>query len=283
MKGTIFSIEEFAVFDGEGIRVNVFFKGCPLRCRWCHNPEGLKGKKQIVHSPNGCQHCGRCRRVCPSPEHCIACGACILECPKRLIRFSGEEWEAHDLARRILKLSPVLKASGGGVTFSGGEVLMQPDFLCALLEETAQLNRAVETSGYGKEEDFVRMLERVDFVFFDLKVMDRERHRHYTGVCNDLILENARRLMGSGVRHTFRVPFIHGVNTDRENLVRLRDFVREEEGRPGVEFLPYNKMAGAKYKMLGMAYDYDFRQPTKEDCALAGEILEGCDVRFRKA
>ena len=283
MKGTIFSIEEFAVFDGDGIRVNVFFKGCPLRCQWCHNPEGFRIEKQIVHSPNGCRNCGRCRQVCPSPDHCIACGACILECPQRLIRFNGEEWEAGELARRILKLSPILKASGGGVTFSGGEVLMQPDFLCALLEETRELNRAVETSGYGRGEDFERMLERVDFVFFDLKVMDAERHRKYTGVDNDLILQNARRLMRSGIRHTFRVPFIHGVNTDRENLTSLRDFLREEAGTPCVEFLPYNKMAGAKYKMLGMTYAYDFSQPTEEDCGLAREILEGCQVRFRKA
>lgn len=282
MNGTIFSIEEFAVYDGSGIRVNVFFKGCPLRCRWCHNPEGWLTERQIVHSPNGCLHCGRCREVCPSPKQCIGCGSCVLACPRRLIRFSGEIWEAKELARRILRLKDILIASGGGVTFSGGEVLMQPDFLCELLDETAELNRAIETSGYAEPAVFERVLERVDFVFFDLKLMDPLRHRHYTGVDNDLILRNARTLMDSAVSYTFRVPFIHGVNTDEENLTALRDFLKQAPTKPSVEFLAYNQLAGAKYKMLGWDYQADFLRPTEADEQLAKQLLNDFCVRFSR-
>lgn len=282
MKGTIFSIEEFAVYDGAGIRVNVFFKGCPLRCRWCHNPEGWLVQRQIVRSPNGCLQCGQCRSVCPSPEHCISCGACILACPRRLIRFSGEEWEAEALAQRILRLKDILTATGGGVTFSGGEVLLQPDFLCELLDRTAGLDRAIETCGYAEPEVFRRVLERVDFVFFDLKIMDLVRHRKYTGVDNEKILNNARILMDSGIPYTFRVPFIQGVNTDEENLTALRDFLSQAPEKPCVEFLPYNQMAGAKYKMLGWEFGEDFQRPTPEEEERAKQILHDFTVKFRR-
>lgn len=282
MEGVIFSIEEFAVYDGDGIRVNVFFKGCPLRCQWCHNPEGLSPVRQIVRSPNGCLSCGQCRAACSSPEGCIRCGNCILACPRRLIRFSGETWDAQALAQKILRLKPILDSSGGGVTFSGGEVLLQPQFLCELLDATASLNRAIETCGYAPEETFRQVLERVDFVFFDLKVMDPERHRFYTGRDNALILKNARILMESGVPCTFRVPFIHGVNTDSENLCLMRDFLSAASKPASIEFLPYNSMAGSKYKMLGQEYAHDFEGPTEEDKALALEILKDHQVRFRK-
>lgn len=280
MKGTIFSIEEFAVYDGPGIRVNVFFKGCPLRCRWCHNPEGLRPERQIVHSPNGCLHCGQCRDACPTPEHCTLCGQCILACPRNLVRVCGDEWEPDALAARILRLRRILQ-NGGGVTFSGGEVLLQPDFLCEMLDKTAELHRAVETCGFASRETFARILPRVDLVYFDLKVMDPEKHRYYTGVDNRLILQNARTLMHSGVPHIFRVPFIHGVNIDEENLTALTDFLAEAPTRPSVEFLAYNKMAGAKYPLAGLTYTETFEQPTSEDCDRAKKILQRYSVSFR--
>lgn len=281
MKGLIFSIEEFAVYDGPGIRVNVFFKGCPLRCRWCHNPEGLSPKKQVVHSPNGCMQCGACREVCPTPENCTLCGKCILACPRGLIRFAGDEWESDALAKRILKLSPILQ-NGGGVTFSGGEILLQPDFLLEMLDKTASLHRAVETCGFGRTEDFQEMLQHVELVYFDLKIMDGEKHKEYTGVDNTLILKHARILMQSDVPHIFRVPFIKDVNTDAENLTALRDFLSEAPTLPQVEFLLYNKMAGAKYPLAGMDYPWQFEQPDADDIARAKEILKDYPILFRK-
>lgn len=281
MKGLIFSIEEFAIYDGPGIRVNVFFKGCPLRCRWCHNPEGLSPKRQIAHSPNGCLNCGACREICPSPENCILCGKCIIACPRELIRYAGDEWDADSLAAKILKLSPILK-NGGGVTFSGGEVLLQPEFLLDMLEKTASLHRAVETSGFGKTEDFRKMLENTDLVYFDLKLMDPEKHREFTGVRNEVILKHAKILMDSGKDYIFRVPFIKGVNTDEENLQALAEFLKHAKEPPRVEFLLYNKMAGAKYPLMGMDYPWEFEQPTDEDMARAQEILEDYPISFRK-
>ncbi len=287
MKGIIFAIEEFAVYDGPGIRVNVFFKGCPLRCKWCHNPEGFKADRQIVKSPNGCLQCGKCREVCPSPRECIRCGKCVVVCPQHIIRFSGEEWDSGDLAKRILKLKNILCASGGGVTFSGGEVLAQYGFLCEMLDKTSELNRAVETSGYSSARVFGSVLSRVDFMYYDLKVMNSEKHRLYTGVGNEQILENAAMLMRSGVPYTFRVPFIHGVNTDEDNLLQLSKFIEENsENRryglfPQVEFLLYNKMAGAKYAMLGQEYTYSFEQAYTEDIERAKYVLNDCRIAFR--
>ncbi|MBE6612776.1 MAG: glycyl-radical enzyme activating protein [Ruminococcaceae bacterium] len=281
MTGRIFSIEEFAVFDGPGIRVNVFFKGCPLRCRWCHNPEGLSRDRQVVHSPNGCLSCGKCREVCPSPDSCILCGNCINACPRGLIRFAGDEWESDALAKRILRLKPILQ-NGGGVTFSGGEVLMQPEFLMEMLDKTAELHRAVETCGMGRTEDFTRMLDRVELVYFDLKVMDSEKHKFYTGVSNERILAHAKLLMQSGVPHIFRVPFIHGVNTGAENLQAMADFLADSPVKPQVEFLPYNEMAGAKYALAGMTYTESFEKPYPEDIERAKELLRDCTVSFRK-
>ncbi len=281
MKGVIFAIEEFAVYDGPGIRVNVFFKGCPLRCQWCHNPEGLSPKRQILRSPNGCLHCGECRRVCPSKDDCILCGRCVTACPRGLIRIGGDEWEADALAARILRLKPILER-GGGVTFSGGEVLMQPEFLCEMLEKTACLHRAVETSGQGRTEDFLRMLERVELVYFDLKVMDAEAHRRFTGVTNERILAHARMLMRSGVPYVFRVPLIHGVNTGEDNLSALAAFLAEAPSPPEIEFLPYNEMAGAKYPLAGMTYDRPFTKPNADDIERARTLLRDYPIRFRK-
>lgn len=282
MNGTIFAIEEFAVYDGEGIRVNVFFKGCPLRCKWCHNPEGFLPQKQIVHSPNGCISCNSCINVCKTPGNCTLCKKCIIACPQRIIRVCGQTWDSTELANRILKLKNVLKTSGGGVTFSGGEVLMQHEFLCEVLQKTSELNRAIETSGFAKPEIFEKVLEHTDFVFFDLKVMDNEKHKFYTGVSNEVILQNARTLINSAKPFTFRVPFIHEVNADKENLLMLRDFLSISKNPVNIEFLEYNKMAGAKYALVDQEYSYSFSQPTEEEKSLAKEILNMHKVRFRK-
>ena len=282
MNGTVFSIEEFAVYDGDGIRVNVFFKGCPLRCQWCHNPEGFSPQKQIVHSPNGCIACNKCAEVCESLDNCTLCKKCIIACPKRIIRVCGQTWDSDALANRILKLKNLLKASGGGVTFSGGEVLLQHEFLCEVLMKTAELNRAIETSGFARPEIFEKVLNFTDFVFFDLKVMDNQKHKFYTGVGNEVILHNAKTLMNSSKPFTFRVPFIHEVNADKENLLMLRDFLSSTPRPVDIEFLEYNKMAGAKYALVNKEYGYNFSQPTGEDKALAKEILNMHNVRFRK-
>lgn len=282
MKGTIFSIEEFAVHDGDGVRINVFFKGCPLRCRWCHNPEGWDPSRRIVKSPNGCLNCGICTNVCKHKETgCILCRECMYNCPRDLIRISGTEWEAEELARKLLSYEHLLKACNGGLTFSGGEVLMQSEFLCEVLEKTSSLSRIIETSGYGKKEDFAKVLKLVDFVFYDLKIMDSEKHKEYTGFTNELILENAKQLIESGVPFTVRIPVIDGVNSDEENMRATCEFVKGAKKLVSIELLPYNEMAGAKYALVGMEYKYyHFKKPTDEQFKKIVSVIKEYNIPY---
>lgn len=280
MNGLIFSIEEFAVFDGEGIRVNVFLKGCPLRCKWCHNPEGWENKIQIVKNPNGCLNCGICKTVCGSADNCVLCSKCIINCPRGLIRESGMWISSDELSRKLLKFEKILNAGRGGLTFSGGEVLMQADYLCEVLDKTSSMHRIIETSGYSKNEAFKEVLKRVDFVYYDLKIMNDEKHKKYTGVGNKQILTNAQTLFESSVPCVIRVPFIHGVNTDEENLVALCEFVKNASNAEKIEFLCYNKMAGAKYKMLGIDYKGQFTQPDSDDLRLAENIMKSYNMNY---
>ena len=259
MKGLIFSIEEFAVHDGEGLRTAVFFKGCPLRCRWCHNPEGLLPKPQRIRNHNGCVQCGRCAGACPTPGDCTACGHCAAYCPMGLIRIAGEYWEAVDLALRVKRSFPA--GVKGGVTLSGGEVFMQPQFLLELLECLKPLHRAIETSAYCAPAVFAQALEKLEFVFMDVKIMDDERHCHYTGVSNQRILSNLETLKSSGVPFTIRVPVIAGVNDSLENIYQLGERLRGCSTLRTVELLPYNTMAGAKYPLLDWNYEETFEPP----------------------
>ena len=252
--GIIFDIKEFSIFDGPGIRQTVFLKGCPLRCNWCHNPEGLSREPQIMVSLNACLHCGRCKAVCRHPDACIACGRCVEVCPQNVRRIAGTRMTSGELAETLRKDASYYAACGGGVTFSGGEPLLQRGFLAETLDQLAGIHRAVETSGYTEPEVFEKILDRVDFVMMDLKLMDEEQHKKYTGVSNRKILHNARTLMRSGKPCRLRVPLIPGVSDTEENLRATAEFIRSVEPKTPVELLPYHKTAGAKYAMVGAEY-----------------------------
>ena len=278
-KGTIFDIKEFAVFDGPGMRQTVFLKGCPLRCAWCHNPEGLCTQPQLMVSKASCTDCGRCRAVC-TQESCIACGACIPVCPLRLRKIAGEQITSDELVLRIRKNADYYARYGGGVTFSGGEPLMQPKFLTEVLEQIPDLHKAIETSGYCDPEIFREVISHMNYVMMDLKIFEEELHRKYTGVSNKKILQNAMQLMEGKTPFVIRIPVIPGVNDNENNYRETAAFLKGAQALVKVELLPYHKTAGAKYSMLDMEYqpDFDTEQAVKTSTDLFAEYGIRCEV-----
>lgn len=249
-KGIIFDIKEFAVHDGSGVRTTVFLKGCPLRCVWCHNPEGQSFSPELMKK-SGCTGCGSCLTGCAHPE-CQPYGRCLHACQKGLLTVAGREISSHDLAARLSLDADLYKLSGGGVTLSGGEPLSQADF-CAevltLLREKG-IHTAIETCAHAPSEDFLRVIGQCDLVYCDLKLVDSQEHKHYTGVGNELILKNISLLRKSGVKYRIRVPLIPGITDTEENLAAIRAMTVGDD----VEYLPYNDLAGAKYAYLGREY-----------------------------
>ncbi len=226
--GIVFDIREFTVHDGPGLRTTVFLKGCPLTCQWCHNPEGQSGQPQILRSPAG-------------------------------ERLAGRRYEAAELAALLNKQVPLLVANEGGLTFSGGEPLCQADFVAEVIDRLAHTHVLLDTSGYGAEDSFRSLLERVNLVYFDLKLIDRDQHQHYTGVDNDRILRNLQIMSERGQPFVIRVPLVPGVTDTDENLMAIAQTVAGLPGLQTVDLLPYNKAAGAKYRAAGMEFkpDYD--------------------------
>lgn len=257
MLGTVFSIEEFSVYDGPGIRTSVFLKGCPLRCTWCHNPEGQLPQPQIVRSPNGCLHCGKCRE-CAVTENGVLrfTEESIRACPQNLLRISGEVYESETLCERLLKNQRLLQ--NGGVTFSGGEPLFQSEFVFECLKQLkGKLHTAIQTSGFCSEKVFATALELSDYFLYDLKLIDDTLHKQFTGVSNQAILQNFRTLAKSNTAFTVRTPLIPGVTDTESNLTAIAKLL-QENGTERIELLPYNKMAGGKYKMLLREYTPGF-------------------------
>lgn len=264
--GTVFDIKEFTVHDGPGVRVTVFLKGCPLRCKWCHNPEGLSALPQIMVRKNACVGCGACKRGCSHPE-CQGFDRCIHACPNGLIKLKGTEYTDTQLSQKLNGYKAFFRNSGG-ITFSGGEPLLQHEFLCSVLKKTDSLHRAIETSGYADSKVFEKVTELCDLVIMDIKLIDRELHKKYTGVYNDVILDNYRRLVKSGKPHIIRMPLIPGITDTDKNVAALADITRGSE----VELLRYNRLAGAKYPELDMEYTLTGEENTNIDTSLFEKV-----------
>lgn len=258
LTGIVFDIEEFAVFDGPGIRCAVFLKGCPLRCMWCHNPEGLSPRPERVVTKSLCIHCGACREVCPSPDQCIGCGKCVNVCPKGCIRIAGTRMTPEEVAAKIRRNAPILAMNGGGVTFSGGEVMLQPDFVVAVRRLVPDVHALIETSGYAKPEVFERVVSEMDMVIMDVKIVDPTLHKRYTGADNAIILANLRRLIEMEKVFRIRIPLIPTVNDTLENMEATAALLEGAKYLEKVELLPYNRAAGAKYSGVGLEYTPDF-------------------------
>ncbi len=254
MRGTLFDIKGFALHDGPGIRTTVFLKGCPLRCLWCHNPEGLSPTPQLCYRENGCVQCGKCYEPCAHPE-CQPYGRCLHICAFGCLTVAGFTMNSTELVEKLSADKDVFAMSGGGVTFSGGEPLLQWAFVreTAVLLRDKGIHRAMETCGYAPVERFAAVVAEMDYVIMDLKLANGEKHRRYTGVDNDLILTNFRYLQSCGKPYEIRTPLVPGITDTVENLEAIETLV----GDAHWEKLPYNGLAGAKYKNFGMTFGMD--------------------------
>lgn len=266
----IFNIQRFSTHDGPGIRTTVFLKGCPLSCWWCHNPENWNHVPSEVYLRDRCIGCGLCVSGCPAHalsagpggvqvdlERCRHCGTCVHTCPAEAREATAWTIAVPDLIATVERDAPFYEQSGGGVTFSGGEPLGQPEFLHAALEQCGRLgiHRAVDTSGYADAEVLLRSAAVADLFLYDLKVMDPEVHRRCTGVDNARILANLRLLSGAGAEIVIRMPLIPGVNDTDENIAAAGEFLASLPRRHPVDVLPFHAIARSKYARLGLPTD----------------------------
>lgn len=257
MHGLIFNIQRFSIHDGPGIRTTVFFKGCNLKCAWCHNPESQSPKKELLFYADKCAHCGRCENIPVEDEEFF--------CYNGARELCGKEMTAEAVLSEVLKDMAFYENSGGGVTFSGGECMLQPDFLAELLKMSKEkgIHTAVDTAGHISWESFERILPDTDLFLYDIKSMDAAVHKKYTGVGNALILDNLARLLRSNAGVWVRVPVIPSVNDTEEEMENIRLFF-EKNGYPTkLELLPYHSMGEHKYEALGKPAQ-SFAVPSKE-------------------
>jgi pyruvate formate lyase activating enzyme len=298
-KGLVFNIQRYSVHDGPGIRTIVFLKGCPLRCLWCANPEGLDARPVLSHNAVLCKKCRRCAGVCPNGalsfweeggvkiarDRCGACGSCAGVCPSGTLRIFGGRMTASEVLEEVQKDAAFYRRSGGGLTLSGGEPLHSPGFTLALLKRAREdyaLDTAVETSFFAPPETAEAILPYARYILADIKLMDPRRHREATGVDNSLILENIRRAVSSGASIVIRFPLIPGINDDEENLNAMAEFLVGLERPLPLEILPYHEFGRGKFENLGISYPLANRKiaaPEKEEIDKVEDFLQRSGVR----
>jgi pyruvate formate lyase activating enzyme len=286
--GMIFDIKRYAINDGPGIRTAVFFKGCPLECWWCHNPEGQSGQPQMMFRSNRCKSSGACLQVCPRGaiswsngtitdwEACDNCGKCTEVCYAGARELVGRKVTVDQLLDEIRRDIPFYDQSGGGVTFTGGEPVYQKEFLGAALLacKQQQIHTAVDTSGYSSWETIKAILPLVDLFLYDIKHMDSNKHIKYTSFSNRQILYNLLKLSQTGAHIIVRIPLIPGINDDNENLDECASFLSKLPSLDGVALMPYHEIGIAKYQALGRIYRLEkTKTPTKEQVTEVEEYL----------
>lgn len=250
-KGMIFDISRTSFVDGPGLRTTVFFKGCNLRCKWCHNPEGISGKRSLVFYADKCVGCGRCREVCEN-ESCILCGKCESVCQSNARRIVGKEYTAEELLK-IVRSDKPFYADGGGVTFSGGECMLQADFVAELARRCAEegIETAIDTAGNVDFDEFMKVMPFASMFLYDIKCVDEGLHREFCGASNKRILENIRKISEAGKRIWVRVPIVPGFNAKHEEVKKIADFLAPLNIER-VELLPYHRLGASKRRAMGM-------------------------------
>ena len=297
VKGRLFDIQRYSSQDGPGIRSTVFFQGCGLRCRWCHNPESFEAALKILYTPASCIGCRACEEVCKEGAHvflpahrffrerCVSCGKCADVCPASALEKVGRDYSIEEVLKTVRRDAPFYAASGGGVTLSGGEVLLQADFAAELLKSCREegLHTAVDTAGFVPWEAFLKVLPFTDLFLYDVKAVTPELHRRATFQDNALILKNYKKLQETGARIWVRIPVIPGYTDDEEELRKIAAFLQEKTPEV-VELLRFHRMAEGKYRELGLNYEMkDTLPPDTERMERHLRMLRGmlsCEVRI---
>ncbi len=279
----ITNIQKYSIHDGDGIRTTVFFKGCPLKCIWCHNPETQRFEKELQYDKEKCLGCGACARVCPQgaismvegkpvldKSLCSLCGKCEVYCPEGIRETIGREYPVKALVKEIMKDRMFYEQSGGGVTLSGGEVMtMSSDYIVAIAKELQkeEISLTIDTCGYVPFKKFEAILPYVDTFLYDVKVMDPELHKKYIGVDNQLILENLVKLSEAGARIYIRIPTVKEINGNEKNMLDTIQFLKDHNITPAqVNLLTYHNTGSSKYPKLDMEYQgNDLHAPSKEE------------------
>jgi pyruvate formate lyase activating enzyme len=294
MDGMITNIQRASLHDGPGIRTTIFLKGCTMRCKWCHNPETINPQPEIQYFANKCIGCGQCVNVCQSGARrisggtilftrtvCHSCCKCIEICPTKALSLSGEKVSTERVLTELLKDYPFYLATGGGVTFSGGEPLYQIDFLKALLIgcRKAKIHTAVDTAGNVPWHSFLEIIPYVDMFLFDIKTLDPSVHKQVTGVDNHRLLDNLDKLSSSGASIRIRVPVIPGVNDTRCEMEKIAAFLKDKKGVHAVDILPFHQMAQHKYDSLAQFNNYfNVTIPSAELMSSFNEVFSSFQV-----
>ncbi|MBN2853202.1 MAG: glycyl-radical enzyme activating protein [Clostridia bacterium] len=296
MEGIIFDIQRFSISDGPGIRTTVFLKGCSLKCIWCHNPESINSKKELQIVSHKCIGCGNCIAVCRNhgyemidekkvyyKDRCQLCGECVSQCYSKSLQMSGKNMTVEEVMTEIRKDLTFYEDSNGGVTFSGGEPLLQSLFLKELLKkcQSEGIHTAVDTAGNVPFGSFMHIIDYTDLFLFDLKMMDREKHKKYTGAFNDLIHANLKKLVQLKKHVFIRIPVIPGINNSKEDMQKLIEFIKNLP-IDLVELLPYHSLGGSKYESLAIPYELaSLKTPTKEEMTEIGKWFKQANINVK--